>query len=69
MNELKLSKPLEILSQHEFSDGGKRRGRQCPVLGRRGGETPERSPCGVRTMLKLQMAACKDYAKKPKGDD
>lgn len=30
------------------------------------GKTPERSSCGVRTMLKLQMAACEDYAKKAK---
>lgn len=31
-----------------------------------GGKPPERSQCGVRTMSKLQMAACEVYVQKTK---
>lgn len=59
LNELKLSRPPEILSSHEMREA-------VPFVGEMEGKPQKRSPCGVRTMLKLQMAACEDYAKKAK---
>lgn len=67
VNELKLSRPPEMLSQHDGIQRWREEEREAvPCVGETRGKPPERSLCGVRTMLKLQMAACEDYAKKKK---
>ena len=66
LDELKPGRPPEILSLQWWR--GEDRETVPPVMETEG-KTPERSLCGVRTMLKLQMAACEDYAKKGKKAD
>ena len=62
LDELKPGRPPEVLSLQWWRGAGPE---TVPPVMETGGK-PQRSLCGVRTMLKLQMAACEDYAKKGK---
>ena len=55
-----------MISPHEgIKRWGEEEWEAVPCAGEMG-KTPERSLCGVRSMLKLVMAACDDYAKRAK---
>lgn len=67
VNAWKPNKPAEKLAMREGMERWEEEEEEeeaVPWVGGRWGKTPERSWCGVRTVLKLQMAACEEEGEK-----